>query len=646
MVESASLASRSSASRRKRLPRWVWFAAALLIILAACLTAAPWIFSAVALRNEIEAQIRATTGLDAVSKGRAVLVVLPEPHVNIEAASFADPTGALRVETIMLKGYLRVLPLLAGRLEIASASLYDPQMVIDLDGRPMPSDSAIGRAAEAKPASAQAAVADAARLGTVRLINGSARLKGKTRTSRAIETVIDNINVTLDWPHAGGPGNVSGTLNFGGEKLDIAAWIAKPVELLRGAQSNISLKLGASALSLATSGNLASQPSFQYSGHIEASAPSLRRVFEIAGLSTPLPSPLDDVDLNCDANLDGNNATFANLRLKADGNAFEGALAVQNETGKPVVSGTLATGLLSVTPFLTNLPSALTHDRQWNSEPFDLSGRDFADLDLRVSATRLRIAPFEMQDAALSLMTRNGRLELALGEARAYQGVLKGRASLAFNEGGIDLRANTTLSGLDMSAFSLDTFGRAKWTGLMTGVANVESSGASVSELMHNLQGRAQVNISQGEMEGIDLDQVLRRIERRPLALVTDIHRGRTAYDEGSFGLHIEKGVADIEDGVLQSDNMRLGFGGAADIGERSLNIHAVATPASPSPAAVQAKREGPQFRFDLAGSWDDPAFLPDVESLIRRSGAAAPLFGQKPGVAAGEAPDGDARKE
>ena len=30
-----------------------------------------------ARRNEIEAQIRATTGLDAVSKGRAVLVVLP-----------------------------------------------------------------------------------------------------------------------------------------------------------------------------------------------------------------------------------------------------------------------------------------------------------------------------------------------------------------------------------------------------------------------------------------------------------------------------------------------------------------------------------------------------------------------------------------
>jgi len=28
-----------------------------------------------------------------------------------------------------------------------------------------------------------------------------------------------------------------------------------------------------------------------------------------------------------------------------------------------------------------------------------------------------------------------------------------------------------------------------------------------------------------------------------------------------------------------------------------------------------------------VQGSWDDPIMLPDAEALIRRSGAAAPLF-------------------
>jgi len=58
-------------------------------------------------------------------------------HVSIDDVSFTDPTGALRIDAHYLKGYVRLAALLTGRIEISSATLGQPDMRIDLDGRPM-----------------------------------------------------------------------------------------------------------------------------------------------------------------------------------------------------------------------------------------------------------------------------------------------------------------------------------------------------------------------------------------------------------------------------------------------------------------------------------------------------------------------------
>ena len=146
-----------------------------------------------------------------------------------------------------------------------------------------------------------------------------------------------------------------------------------------------------------------------------------------------------------------------------------------------------------------------------------------------------------------------------------------------------------------------------------------------MNELMRNLNGRAQVALERGELGGVNLDQALRWIDKRPLGVADDIRYGGTGFDHASFGLRIEKGVAEIEDGArMQSPSVDLGFGGSVDFGERALNVHATATESAPSrsPAGAPAK-----FDFDVAGSWDDIALIPDARSLIRQSGAAAPLF-------------------
>jgi AsmA protein len=628
MVESATVISGPSPPSRKLRSFIIYIFAGLAILVAIMAAAAPWAFSNAALRNEFAAQIRHVTGLAAISHGRAVFVLLPQPHVSIDDVSFADPSGALRIDARYFKGYVRLAPLFAGRIEIASATIGQPEMRIDLDGRPMPPDSVIGRAADASPATAEAASADAARLGAVTLVDGRARLISKQLSS---DLSIDAINMTLDWRKLGAAAIVTGQARIRGENAAIAAWIASPAGLLRGQHSALSLKIDAPSFSLSADGGLASTPKWQFNGHIHAAAPSVRTLLEQAGYFAPLPGPFNDFDANCEATIAAATAVLSGLHLQFDGNAFEGTLAFQARDGAPALSGTLATNRLSLRPFLSSLSPATGRDGQWNRDPFDLKEYGSADLDFRVSASRMLFSYFEVEDAAFSLMRNSGRVELILAGAKAYQGTIKGRATFDVRDNGIGMQATAVISGADLAALSFDAFGWPEFYGALTGMANLESAGASMSEFMRNLDGTAQIDVAQGQLGGIDLDSVLHRIDKSPLALLADIHRGRTAFERAGFGLRFVKGVAGIEQGKLENPSLRVGFGGTVDFGERGLDLHAVATP---SIGEARPGKEFQKFRFDVGGSWDDLAFSPDVRGLIRRSGAAAPLFPQQPEVA------------
>ncbi len=628
MVESATVVSGPSTPSRKLRSLIIYIFAGLAILVAITAAAAPWAFSNAALRNEIAAQIRHVTGLAAIWQGRAVFVVLPQPHISIDGVSFADPSGALRIDARYFKGYVRLAPLFAGRIEIASATLGQPEMHIDLDGRPLPPDSVIGRAADASPATAEAASAGAARLGAVTLVDGRARLISK---QLSLDLSIDAINTTLDWRRPGAAAIVTGQARIRGENAAISAWIASPVGLLRGQQSALSLKIDAPSFSLSADGGLASMPTRQFNGHIHAAAPSVRTLLEQAGYFIPLPGPFNDFDANCEATIGAASAVLSGLHLQFDGNDFEGTLAFQARDGAPVLSGTLATNRLSLRPFLSSLSPATARDGQWNRDPFDLKEYGSADLDFRISASHMLFSYFEIEDAAFSLMRNSSRVELTLAGAKAYQGTIKGRATFDARDNGVGMQATGAVSGADLAAVSFDAFGWPEFYGALTGSANLESAGASMSELMRNLEGTAQIDVTQGQLGGIDLDSVLHRIDKSPLALLADIHRGRTAFEHAGFGLRFVKGVAGIEEGKLENPSLRLGFGGTVDFGERGLDLHAVAMP---SIGETKPGKEIPKFRFDVGGSWDDLAFTPDVRGLIRRSGAAAPLFSQQPDVA------------
>ena len=628
MVPTAQVAPDDAPPPRKGFSRLFYAVTGGLFFLLTAVAVAPWAFSNTALSNEISGQIHRLTGLATHLRGHAVFVVLPEPHVSFEDVTLDDPSGAIQLKAGALKAYVRLWPLLTGRIEIASVTLDKPDMTIDLDRHPLIKESVIGRAAEASPGSPEAMEADEVRLGAVTFIDGCVHAH---QSSSAMDVTIDAINATLDWHRPGVAAILTAGAKVGGEATTVALWIANPVGFLRGAQSLLSLKIDMASLNLSVDGDIGDLPTWQFKGSLHAATPSLRALLERVGSPLSLPGPFSNFEASSVAAVSPGKAVLSSLRLAFDGNELEGTLALQAKRKGTALSGTLATNRLSLQPFLAGLSPAVGRDGQWNRDTFDSGVLGSADLDLRLSAAHLIFSHFEIGDAAFSILRNSSRLELALAGAKAYHGEVKGRVTFEQRGNGVGLQAEGAISGADFAALSFEASGRPEFYGALTSTFNLESSGPSLSELMRGLEGQAQVDVRQGQLGGIDIESALHRIDKSPLTLLADIHRGRTAFDHAGFRLLFDKGVASIKEGKLENPAFRLNFGGSIDFGERGLDLHALAKPEAA--AAASGTEGGAEFHFDIGGSWDNLVFSPDVHALIRRSDAAAPLFPQQDDV-------------
>ena len=598
------------------LARWLVRAAGLFLlaaILAVGVAAVPFLFDGATLLSDVSKQVQATTGLVIEARQRARFVFLPNPHVSLGGLHIHDPSGTLTIDADTLQGEVRLLPLLVGRLELASATLVRPQLTIDLDGRAMPANSMIGRALHAEAANdgSTPQVNAGDRLGSVTLRDGTAILKGG---GFARPVAFGHLDVTLDWPDLESAATLTGTLTIADTRADVATWIAQPSSLMRGDRSAVTLNLRSTPLDLSAAGDLVDASTASFRGHIAVRAPLLPAALAVVGTDIVSPAPLADLSLNSDARIDADHGgalriDLPRLDLRVDGNRYEGTLAFQNGT-KPSLSGTLATEDLGLAPFLSTAPRLVDADRQWTRAPIPLRRATALGLDLRISATHLHLRPVTVDDAALAVISRDDRLEIALIEGTAYGGALKARVSYGVDGGELNLRGAGSLTGADAAALSWDAFARQVAAGSLSGSANIESTGDSPAALMAHLQGWAKGKVSDGELSGVDVGLGLRALAQgQAAAVMPAFHAGRTPFQAFDVSLRLADGIATIGEATMRGPDATLSIVGGANIGDRTLDLHVLA--ATPADAVPGGKVQLP---IHVTGSLNKVIFSPVVE--------------------------------
>ncbi len=595
--------------------KWLIVATAGLVVVAAM---APWTFSGAAMRNELAQQVRETTGLIAQASGRTTLALLPRPRIKIEDVTIRDREGKLLIRSAALRGNLRILPAFAGRMEASSISLAAPEIDIDLDGKPLSGEGAIARAIEARSETSEAASADRARLASVSLHGGTARL---TRAG-AVVSALDNIEATLDWRSLSTPAGLRATFRWANEQVDLTAWLGQPAQVLRGESSPVSLRLDSPSLTLNADGIASGGQIPAYAGKFSVEAPSLRELLARNAIYLPLPGALGALSLSADARATARSIQLSDLQFRLDDTSYEGAVILSAHQGRPALMGTLATKSLEIAPLLMQIPTLRDSDGRWSPAPLPRPDLSRADVDLRISANRARFDRTELRDVGFSVLVSGGKGEVAIADARAFGGSVKARLSAEPSASGYLTRVSAGFARVDSAAMMGELFRSQRFTGEATGEFSFAGEGASIAQVLGSLRGTAHVDLANGDVAGIDLENALRRLEKQPLSAASAIRSGRTSFRTARLDLDVAGGVATIRDLEARGAGVDVVVTGSAILARRLLNI------------AIKARQAGrednepaPQLSMDLRGNWDDPNLVIDAQSLIRRSQAAAPLL-------------------
>ena len=590
--------------------------AALLGVALIGLIATSWFLNRDALRQAVEAQIRAVTGLDLVIKGPIDVSVFPVSYVSfhdvgLKGGGTADPALAVDV----LTANLRLLPLLLRRFEIADVMMLRPHIHITRDAH---GDSNWTPFIDTIARTMKPGADNPMSFSEIRIQDGV--LTFEDAVSHLSET-LDDIDLSLAWPSISRSFAATGQFDWRGERIDGSISSSDFVAILSGDRSGVKARLASAPLKLAFDGAIANRTSMMMEGTLTIDSPSLRNALRWVGQAPPGSGGFGRFALKARANVVGPSIALTNVNVELDGNVAEGVMTYANN-GRQTLQATLAAGALDFTPYISTFRLLASDARDWNRQMFDLNSLSTTDLDMRLSAARVTVGSTRLGRTAFGANLRGGALALSVGEAQVYGGVAKGSFGIARSDAVADIKAQLSFTDVDLQACASELFGVSRLSGRGNLNVSLVASGASPFGLAQSLDGTATLTGHDGAISDFNVEQLLKRLERRPLSGSGNFRSGRTPYDTLTIAVKFTDGIATAEDVRVEGPGARITMSGTASVPTREYNLKGVA-----SLTSVANAPPGFELPFVVQGPWDDPLIFPDPESLIRRSPASAPLL-------------------
>ena len=572
---------------------------------------------AAAVKDAVSKEIRAVTGLDPALHGQVSVSLFPAAKVSFRDVQLGDDSnGESALVADEMTAHLRYFPLLAGRVEIADITLVRPTITVALqDGGKSNWSGLIDSLAHAlapdrgrSDSFSEIGIRD----GVVIVHNRSA---GKTVDGR-----LDGVEFQLAWPSISRSFGANGRFVWRDEPIDASLTLSDFLAALSGDRTGVKLRLSGAPIKIAFDGAASYRPTLKLEGTLNADSPSLREAIRWTdGKELPFGG-FGRFALRAQSEIGGGAVALDGVNVELDGNRAEGALTLATDERR-TVQGTLAADALDLSPYISLVRLFAANERNWDHAPVVLDGFDGFDLDLRLSAASVKISTAQLGRTAVAATIRDGKLDVTVGESQAFGGVVKGSLGLASADGGVGVKSHLQFVDVDLDNCLGQLFRLHRLTGHGTLAVDVEGSGASVLALTNTLNGTASLNARDGALAGINIEQLLRRLERRPLGGSGDFRSGQTPFDQLALNVKIVQGMASVDTMRIDGPAVRLTLGGQASVPARELDLKGVATLIS------KATANEFELPFVVQGSWDDPAILPDAQILIRRSGAAAPLL-------------------
>lgn len=268
----------------------------------------------------------------------------------------------------------------------------------------------------------------------------------------------------------------------------------------------------------------------------------------------------------------------------------------------------------------------------WSNAPIDVSGLNYVDAQIRISANEAVIGDARLAPLALDAKLAGGVLKAGTANLGAYGGQVSGEVILDATTGAPSFAMHSDLVGVRALPLlqGLAEFDRID--GKLQAKLALRSAGASQLALMANMQGTAFVNFQDGAIRGINVAQMIRSLTSGTLSGWQDNpNSNQSASQEQSTDLsqlsasfRIDKGQAVTTDLNLIGPLVRVTGAGTIALDTKMMGFRV--EPKLVMTTQGQGRTNEPVgfgIPVMIQGTWSQPKIYPDMAGMLDNPDAA-----------------------
>lgn len=322
--------------------------------------------------------------------------------------------------------------------------------------------------------------------------------------------------------------------------------------------------------------------------------------------------------------LNGDVVMINGLNGKLGDGAFNGWASV-DIASKPLVKVDLDFQRLAMP--LAKSPEG-TAGQPWSNAPINVSGLNYVDAQLRISANEALIGDARIAPLALDAKLAGGVLKAGTANLGAYGGQVSGEVILDATSGAPSFAMHSDLVGVRALPLlqGLAEFDRID--GKLQAKLALRSAGNSQRALMANMQGTAFVNFQDGAIRGINVAQMVRSLTTGMLSgWQENKDQGQeqsTDLSQLSASFRIDKGQAVTTDLNLIGPLVRVTGAGTIALDTKMMGFRV--EPKLVMTTEGQGRTSEPVgfgIPVMIQGSWSQPRIYPDMAGMLDNPDAA-----------------------
>jgi AsmA protein len=304
--------------------------------------------------------------------------------------------------------------------------------------------------------------------------------------------------------------------------------------------------------------------------------------------------------------------------------AFNGWASV-DIASKPLVKVDLDFQRLAIA--LSKTPDGAS-GQPWSNAPIDVSGLNYVDAQIRISANEAVIGDARFSPLALDAKLAGGVLKAGTANLGAYGGQVSGEVILDATSGAPSFAMHSDLVGVRALPLlqGLAEFDRID--GKLQAKLALRSAGASQRALMANMQGTAFVNFQDGAIRGINVAQMIRSLTSGTLSgwqgSQNNSQEQSTDMSQLSASFRIDKGQAVTTDLNLVGPLVRVTGTGTIALDTKMMGFRV--EPKLVMTTEGQGRTSEPVgfgIPVMITGSWSQPRIYPDMAGMLDNPDAA-----------------------